>query len=77
MIFVKKYLFIDMGVIYRYDNNKSIKNIRGDVNMKRNLSKFKKVIATLSVASMLVACGGGGGSTTTDISEAKLGFIGP
>ena len=66
-----------MGVIYRYDNNKSIKNIRGDVNMKRNLSKFKKVIATLSVASILVACGGGGGSATTDISEAKLGFIGP
>lgn len=41
------------------------------------ISKFKKIVATLSVASMLVACGGAGGGTSTNVSEAKLGFIGP
>ena len=45
--------------------------------MKNNYSRFKKIVATLSVASMLVACGGGGGNSATKVSEAKLGFIGP
>lgn len=45
--------------------------------MKNNFSKIKKVIATLSVASILVACGGAGDSASTKVSEAKLGFIGP
>ena len=33
--------------------------------MKNNYSRFKKIVATLSVASMLVACGGGGGNSAT------------
>lgn len=45
--------------------------------MKNNYLRFKKIVATLSVASMLVACGGGGGNSATKVSEAKLGFIGP
>ena len=45
--------------------------------MKNNYSRFKKIVATLSVASMLVACGGGGENSATKVSEAKLGFIGP
>lgn len=46
--------------------------------MKTKFMKLKKIIATVSVASMLVACGGGAGnSATTNIDEVKLGFIGP
>lgn len=45
--------------------------------MSDKFLKVKRIIATLSVASMLVACGGGGGTSSTKVSEAKLGFIGP
>ncbi|MCI9050019.1 MAG: ABC transporter substrate-binding protein [Coprobacillus sp.] len=43
---------------------------------------FKKVLSTVAVASMLVACGGGtdGGSAGNDLKEGdtiKIGYIGP
>ena len=44
--------------------------------------KFKKLLATVAAASMLVACGGGGSGTSTknelkDGDTVKLGFVGP
>ncbi|MEE0967529.1 MAG: ABC transporter substrate-binding protein [Bacilli bacterium] len=41
---------------------------------------FKKVLSTIAVASMLVACGGGTSSTGTELKEGdtvKIGFVGP
>lgn len=41
---------------------------------------FKKVMSTVAVASMLVACGGGAGQTSTELKDGdtiKIGFIGP
>ena len=41
---------------------------------------FKKLLSTVAVASMLVACGGGTTSTGTELKEGdtvKIGFVGP